>query len=491
MKTKPISKIKGIKRLQKSLVINKDSLSLELDIKLTDKNGNIEYEKTKKGDSFVANFLRLLYLQMARDIRAEAMGSTMYYRANSYTAPSISSITSGSGAVFRLTFTSTFFSSSIYDSGGKISLGGFQGITLEGIYDFVKVSSSAIDITGTTYSAGWTTGTGGCHIFLARDNFGNPSYNMFGNEGIIIGSGTTPVTINDFCVAKLIPSIAADGGLVHSTSIVAQDTNDAISAQITMTRSFVNNGAVTVSVNEVGYLMNAGTGNYIVMVMRDILPDAVNVAAGKTLTINYRIKTTLGTGTDPGGFVTNFMRLMYRHIQGTSRAAIDINNTSRELGRTNSTFLAVKCGGINTEYPQGSSSAYESESGYKHGIIVGRGNTAVSMGDYYLETPITHGVGENQMLYYGGFAEDFTVGADYAEFTIKKAMENVSGATISINEYALIVGSASSTASSDSFTSYLGLAAYLYLITRNVLDVAIDVLDDEVLITEYKIRVAI
>ncbi len=472
-----------VKTIKKELLINGGDLDLYLDLFLTDENGNTEKILTKKADSILANFLRILYLQMGRDVRDNAMGGTFYRRRT--TATNITTISSGVGGVFRLTFGSSVVSSS--ETTGKISLGGFQGITLDGTYTFTRISDTVLDIVGTTYIAGWTSGTGGAQIFVPITAMGSPSYRSFTSQSISIGTGTTLVAIDDFSLEKVIPSLSTTGGLTYNTGTTSQDTNDATSAQITFTRTFTNNSTATVQVNEIALFMKGGTLDYEFMVMRDIISGGVNVAMGKTLTVNYRIKTTLDTGTDPGGFLTSFMRLLFRQVAQTDRAIFDINNASVTLAQTNTSFLAVKCGGEDIEY----AGLAEVPAGYKHGIIVGMGNAPVSMGDYYLETPIVHGVGSNQMLYYGGFADDFEVGADYAQFSIAKAIENNSGNSIQVNEYGLTGGSAGVTAANDLIMYYNPFVTYLYLLTRNVLTEVVEVLDQQILKVVYTLRVII
>lgn len=484
METKTKFEQRKIKTIKKELLINGGDLDLYLDLFLTDENGYTEKILTKKADSITANFLRILYLQMGRDNRNNIMGGTFYRRRT--TATNIASITSGGGGKFRLTFGTSVVSSS--ETTGKIALGGFQGITLDGTYNFARISDTVLDIEGTTYSTGWTSGTGGAMIFLPITSLANPSYRSFTanttTTNIHIGTGTKPVAIDDFSLEKPIPSLSTNGGLTYNTGTVSQDTNDATSAQITYTKTFTNNASLTIQVNEIALFMSVGTLSYELMVMRDIIPSGVNVATGKTLTINYRIKTILGTGTDPGGFLASFMRLLYRQTAQTTRGIFDINNTSRELGQTNASFKVVQCGGFNNGYNQ------EIESGYKAGIVIGMGNTAASMGDYYLQTPVEHGVSANKMLYYGGFVEDFEIGADYAEFSIMKAIENNSGNTIQIKEYGLTGSSDSTTNSNDSPTGG-AWSVYLYLLTRNVLTAPVDILDQQILKVIYTIRVII
>lgn len=468
----------NIKEIKKELTINGGDLDLYLDIFITDKNGNKEKVISKKADSILANFVRMMYVQMCRDNRDNIMG-TFYKLGHTFSGSNIVSLSAGAGSVFRINGTTGLFTS--YPSSGKITLGGFQGITLEGRFDFTKVSSSAIDIIGTTYTTGWVSGTGGGASYFPITKIGNPYHWQFQSMGIVVGSGDAIVTIDDQMLEKQIPNTSANGGLTYGSSIVSQDTNDTTSAQITFTRTFTNNGTVTVAVKEIALLMRGGTDDVTLTVMRDLLPNIVNVASGSTLTVNYRLKTTLGTGTDSGGFVSNFMRMMYRHIGQTSRAVFDIDNVSRTHFPTVASFNVLYSGGINKLDPNSG----ESFEGYRLGIVVGRGNTPVSMGDYYLETPVTHGQNANQMLYYGGFAENFQVTSGYAEFSITKAIENNSGANIDINEYGLVVASdtaTSLTSSSVNFNSFI-------LVTRNVLSTPITVNNGVILKVTYTFRV--
>jgi hypothetical protein len=478
---------KHVKTIHKELLLNGGDLDLYLDLFLTDENGKTEKVLTKKADSLLANFLRMLYIQMGRDIRDNVMGGTFYTLRNTITAatPSsnITSISAGVGNKIRLTFQNSVINSS--DTTGLITLGGFQGISIDGQYTFTRISDWVIDLEGTTYSAGWTTGTGGVAIYIPVTKIGNPSYQTFYSQGILVGSGSTAVAVDDQLLEKQIPDISTQGGLTYNTSTVSQDTSDATSAQITFTRTFTNNTPNTTQVNEIGMLMYggvSGTNYYTYLVMRDVIAGGVNVATGKTLTVNYRIKTTLGTGTDPGGFLASFMRLLYRMCSRVQRAVFDINNTSRSYREDATTFNTIKNGGMNkTGY-------YDEEEGYKHGIVIGTGNTAVSMSDYYLGTPIVHGTGSGQMLYYGGFAEGFTVGAGYAQFNISKAIENNSGGTITVKEYILTGNSDNNTSSATDQWTY---PRYLYTLTRNVLTTPVNVLDGEILKVVYTVKVVV
>lgn len=477
-------KTKKVKTINKVLKINGGDLDLYLDLYLTDnKTGIKEHILTKKADSILANFLRIMYLQMGRDVRDNVMGGTFYYLFANVTAlatssPRITNISAGVGNKVRVSFNTSVLSG---NPTGKISLGGFQGVSIDGLYTFTRISDSILDLEGTTYGAGWTAGTGGVSIYLPITKLGYPSYKSFASYGIVVGTGTTAVAIGDDLLEKQIPSIAANGGLTYNTSTVSMDTNDSTSAQITFTRTFTNNASLTVGVNEIGLIMQAGTTPYLLLVMRDKLPSVINVAAGKTLTVNYRIKTVLDTGTDPGGFVASFMRLLYRQAGQAQRAVFDIDNVSRTYYPDPTTFIATNSGGFVTNYATGGS---EIDVGWRFGINVGTGDNAVAMGDYNLETVIQHGNTTGKMLYYGGFAENFVVGVDYAQFDLIRAIENDSGGSIIVSEYSLNVGSDNSTSISDT-NPY---AKYIYMVTRNVLTSPVTVDDGEILKVVYSVR---
>lgn len=480
---------KKSKVIKKELLINGGDLDIYMDLFITDENGEKKKILTKKGDSLVANFLRILYVQMGRDSRDNVMGGTFYKRGQYATNEiNITSITSGNEGKYRLTFATTFVNYN--ETGGKIALGGFQGIPLSGIFNYTKISDYILDVDDTTFETGWISGTGRAEIFVPITNFGSASYQSFYFDGISVGTGTTPTAIDDFSLEKPIPNLSTSGGLTYNNAIVSQDTNDSTSAQLTFTRTFTNNSSIAVTVNEIGLFMKAGTSGYTLLVMRDIIPGGAEVHAGKVLTINYRIVTNLGSGTDSGGFLVGFMRMLYRQASRTVRAIFDINNVSISAADNLVSFMAVKCGGHSIEYGD---FALEKEMGWKTGIIIGTGEAAVSMGDYNLSTLIAHGNSAGQMLYYGGFAQNFIKGADFAQFDIMKAIENDSGDAILVKEYGLTVGACNNT-SGGTDNSYFGSNLFLknlFLIARNLLTVPVSVGNGEILKVVYTIKVLV
>lgn len=473
--SKGSSEIKKVKQINKTMLVNGGNLDLYLDLFLTDENGNKEHVLTKKADSLVANFLRILFVQMGGK-NDEAFPTGYRYSSEK----TITSTSSGAGGAIRVYHDSP---DSLMPDTGKAELYGTSDPNIDGVYDYVKVDGYRIDLTGTTYSASTTVGS--VRKWASYTGVNAPDEDNFDTPLIEVGYGTTAVGINDFCLAKRIANSSNEGGLTYNSMITAQDTNDATSAQITFTRSFTNNTGATTVVNEIGMRCSFDSAGGSVFIMRDLIPSSLNVSTGKTLTVNYRLKTELDSGLDPGGFTASFMRLLYRQFAQTTRAAFDINNVSRSEDQGHATLKVVGVGGKNY-VGSSSNQATINEPGWKQGLVVGTGNTAVSMADYFLETVIEHGITSGKMVYYGGLAENFTIGADYAQFDIVKAIGNESGAPISVNEYALTAGGHDADAGDDS-----DIPEYLYMISRNVLSASETIEDGEILKLTYSIKVIV
>lgn len=470
--------IKQVKNITQELTVNSEVLSSYIDIYIGDKEDGSDgtLVLSKKGDSLVGNFARIMYSQMHQEFVTSSNSSFWY---SSYYA-NIANVLSGVSGVVRLNFSGAVPSS---PTSGSVVVGGVIGINIDGIYNYTRIDNYNIDLIGTVYSSGYVSGTGVARFFhQVFDPIGS-SYQSFSQQGLFVGTGTGSVTINDYSLHKEIPNRGAvSGSLTYNNTVVSQDTNDSISAQTTITRTFTNQHTNALTVNEVG--LYCKLASYVVLIGRDLIPGGVNVTPGKTLTINYRIKTILSSGSNPGGFVSSFMRLLYRQLSQSSRAVFDIDNISRtNSGGGRSTFQLIGPGGNIVD-------AYADNTvlSYRKNIVVGTGSTPVSMGDYYLSGPITHGKNSGQLLYAGNFIEDYYVGANNAQFSIIKYMENASGNPITINEIGLTAGGNSALDGYDSDTEF---PKYYFMIARNVLTTPVTVNNGEVLKVTYIFNVSV
>ncbi|MBA7478564.1 hypothetical protein ES707_13991 [subsurface metagenome] len=113
-------------------------------------------------------------------------------------------------------------------------------------------------------------------------------------NGIIVGTGTTAPTIDDYAIETLIDHDAAPptgGRLQYGGVAFGAPASDATTSQFTITRDFANNSGGAITVNEIGlYVKGLDTDvqTRYFMTIRDVIGGGIAVPDGQTLTVNYR-----------------------------------------------------------------------------------------------------------------------------------------------------------------------------------------------------------
>jgi hypothetical protein len=485
--------LKQVKEIHKSLVIGGGDLDLYLEARV---NGKLVV--SKKADSLLGNYLKVLHLQMSGRNYVSMPAIDVANKNGDFSIDTPCNITSiasqGGGTVCRLTLSDYRVPST--PTTGTVSIQGAAGTSLlaDGLYTYTYFAGNQIDIT-CTYQAGYTANSASARIIVniaAPDRY--PSVQSFKTPLIVVGTGTTAVALTDACLVKEMQSAATAGRLTYGTQTISQDTNDSTSSQITFTRTFTNNSGASITLHEIGMYCcygsagpNSPNAPYQVLIMRDL--SDITVGIGGVLTINYRIKSMLLTGTNPGGFIVNFTRLMYRHFAQLARVAIDINNQNRTTSPSPSTMKVPNTGGeanCVTYGGVGKDGAYVYPA-WRQGIVIGTGTTPTSEGDYGLATIVAHGAGSGQMLYYGGFVQNFSIAGGAISFDIVKTIENNSGGSITVNEIGLNVGGDNG----NSDTANYEYPLYFFLAARNVLTTGVTVANGEILKVTYTIQVVL
>jgi len=113
--------------------------------------------------------------------------------------------------------------------------------------------------------------------------------------GIIVGTGTTAPTINDYVVEAKISHGTGAGQLQYSAVSFGAPASDATTSQFTITRDFANASGGAITVNEIalyvkGYRYDS---TYHFMTIRDVISGGILVPDGQTLTVNYRPQATV------------------------------------------------------------------------------------------------------------------------------------------------------------------------------------------------------
>lgn len=156
--------------------------------------------------------------------------------------------------------------------------------------------------------AGWVEGTeemgtrlrtiGGSWISKAGHfaNLDDDSYveggNGVTNRGIVIGTGSTPPTLDDYKLEAQIPHGTSEGQMLYNAQ--ADTVNETISGgwRTTLVRQFNNNSGASIYVAETGIIafVEFWGSNYYLL-CRNVHDPAVEVPHGGLLTVTYTVET--------------------------------------------------------------------------------------------------------------------------------------------------------------------------------------------------------
>jgi hypothetical protein len=123
---------------------------------------------------------------------------------------------------------------------------------------------------------------------------GNDSY------GIIVGSGTTPFSMNQYALASKIPHGTGSGQLSYGPSSFDDfGVDTSVSPPVyrfRLVRSFSNASTSNVTINEVGLAVSQTVGNtsYYYLIARDVLPTSYTVPVGGSATVAITLEVELG-----------------------------------------------------------------------------------------------------------------------------------------------------------------------------------------------------
>jgi len=117
------------------------------------------------------------------------------------------------------------------------------------------------------------------------------------SQGIIVGTSDTPNTLTTYALGGKISHGTGSGQLLYGVETLEDVTNPSGNdLQFRITRTFTNNSGSTITVKEVGLLVkkhDTSAASRSWLVARDVLPSAVDVPDGATLTIRYVVKITI------------------------------------------------------------------------------------------------------------------------------------------------------------------------------------------------------
>jgi len=109
-------------------------------------------------------------------------------------------------------------------------------------------------------------------------------------RGIIVGSGTTAVDIEDYRIDTIIAHGTGAGQLQYSAVSFGAPTQTASVIKFIVTRTFTNGTGSDVTIREIGLY---GVNDNSFLLIRDILTSPETIANNEKITFNYTIQTSL------------------------------------------------------------------------------------------------------------------------------------------------------------------------------------------------------
>ena len=108
-------------------------------------------------------------------------------------------------------------------------------------------------------------------------------------RGPVVGSGSTPITIEDYKLESQISHGTGPGQLDHFANVIIYPSVEGSQCSHQLKKIFHNSSGAPVTVREVGiYCRISSAGN--ACIARDVLPGAVTVPDGGAITLIYSVK---------------------------------------------------------------------------------------------------------------------------------------------------------------------------------------------------------
>ena len=262
-------------------------------------------------------------------------------------------------------------------------------------------------------------------------------------SGIVVGTGTAAESENDYVLATPVAHGISANKLYYQTSqtnILSYIWTSGTRTQLKkLTRFFDNFSGSSITLKEIGQIakFNVSVSEYDVLVARDLIPDLV-IANITTAMISYIYSLVFPSTGSP---LRNFYNYLFSLCSNSIAVESTFQDGSINLKDTGGTVRYGYNIGWQRTGSLESTTAYgffRSSGSTVSGVQVGTGGTAVSFGDYVLESLIAHGTGAGQ-LSYGITETPSRVWVD-PTMTIQQArvITNTSGGSITVKEVGLV-----------------------------------------------------
>ena len=136
------------------------------------------------------------------------------------------------------------------------------------------------------------TDTGGSSRSITTSNYWATSATVTTSTyGLVVGTGTNAVTINDTKLQTQVAHGVGAGQLQYGASVTNLPAADATGTSLILTRDFSNGSGGTITVKEIGIYVNDPTVSFKFCLARDLA--TISITNGSQLTLNYEMRTLI------------------------------------------------------------------------------------------------------------------------------------------------------------------------------------------------------
>ena len=255
-----------------------------------------------------------------------------------------------------------------------------------------------------------------------------------GYRSVILGSGQSPVGIDDYKLDTLIPHGTDPGQMVYKDASGLGMSLE--NREVTVVRSFDNFSGGSVTIRETGICSGLGVyttlSNHALFV-RDVLDVPVTVPDGYSVTVIYKLRRTTGLQFD--------LFYLFAAFRDSSFTIPSIRTT------TNGTISYTSTGGWNTWGYLWSTHGYREPD--NAGVFVGTGDKIVETTDFYLQNPIPLGTGPGTITRSSFGVQPLIIDTvnNQIRYTVNTTFTNLSDAAHHIHESVLVMTTQNHTAS--------------------------------------------
>jgi len=425
-----------------------ESLTTEVNIGVIGRDGKRRVIEQREGHSLTYGFLWLLYCQMAGIYRYDKVsvvdGGNIFpdnYAKSSYIEPGDDRegcivATASQAATCRITVTAD---TAMGTENTLIKVWGATGMTeLNGEFYAKYVSSNTFDLyTDETEAVPLDTSLAsplsntpecvmGGHIpdYVAQTSWWASTDN-FDNPYLVIGTGNTPVRFFDWTLDEYISHGTGTNQVEYTATTITAPVIDAPNDTgiIQFSAQMANNSGSSITAKEIGigvdFEVFTSDIQQKMLVARDLISAGVGVAIlhGEALDIQYRLKIDSDPASGNGGWVRQFLELMYRQFAyNTTREVKTWENANHTAATYTGFHMRVQAEGGFSKGTSVTANSIGAEKNYfigpLFGVYSGAAAPTVSIDDFSLvdggaaDSIIHHGRDTDEVLIYGSLCEN-------------------------------------------------------------------------------------